>query len=98
MLRDRGDERSVAKFVSDACYERDWQLKFYVTTSEAVRDDPDAEPDERFTFEGFAEFFEEDMRSRDAEIAAVLDERIMDIADDIRVDYDAKILEIDIFY
>lgn len=98
MLRDEGDERSVAKFVSDVCYERDWQLKFHVTTSEAVRDDPDAEPDERFTFEGFVEFFEEDMRSRDAEIAAVLDERIMDIADDIRVDYDTKILEIDIFY
>ena len=98
MIRDRYDERSVAKFVSDVCFEKDWQLKFHVTTSEAVRDDPDAEPDERFTFEGYAEYFLEDMRSRAAEIAAILDERIMTIADDIRVDYDAKVLEIDIFY
>lgn len=98
MIRDKYDERTVAKFVSDVCFQRDWQLKFYVTTSEDVREDPDAEPDERFTFDGFAEYFLEDMRGRSPEIAAVLDEKIMMIADDIRVDYDAKILEIEIFY
>ncbi len=98
MIRDTQDERTVAKFVQDVCIQRDWQLKFQVTTSEDVQDDPDAEPDERFTFEGFSEYFEETMRSRDAEVAAILDERIMSIADDIRVDYDAKVLEIDIFY
>ena len=98
MIRDPQDERTVAKFVQDVCFHRDWKLKFQVTTSEDVQDDPDAEPDERFTFEGFAEYFEETMRSRDAKVSAILDERIMSIADDIRVDYDAKVLEIDIFY
>lgn len=98
MIRDPQDERTVAKFVQDVCIQRDWQLKLQVTTGKDVRNDPDAEPDERFTFEGFAESFKESMRSRDAEVSAILDERIMSIADDIRVDYDAKVLEIDIFY
>lgn len=98
MIRDTQDERTVAKFVQDVCIQHDWKLKFQVTTSEDVQNDPDAEPDERFTFEGFAEYFEETMLSRDAKVAAILDERIMSIADDIRVDYNAKVLEIDIFY
>ena len=98
MIKDKTDKRTIMQFVLDECSSGDWQIKFYVTKVADVKADPDAEPDERFTFEGFAEYFLEDMRSRAAEIAAVLDERIMGIADDIRVDYNAKLLEIDIFY
>lgn len=98
MLRDPQDERTVAKFVSDVCAYGNWRLIFHVTTSEDVKADPDAEPDERFTYEGAAKEFEHELRMRDDDVASILDERIMMIADDILCDYDAETLEIEIFY
>ena len=98
LLRDERDDRTVAKFVSDECGFGNWQLRFYVTTIKDVKADPDAEPDERFTYEGAAREFEREMRMRDDEIAAVLDEPIMQIADNIRCDYKAQTMEIEILY
>ena len=94
MIRDTQDERTVAKFVQDVCIQRDWQLKFQVTTSEDVLDDPDAEPDERFTYEGTVRDFISDMRLRDPDVADVLDAKIMAVADDIRCDFTAQTMEI----
>lgn len=96
MLRDMSDERTVAQFVTDECNSGDWQIKFYVTKVEDVKDDPDAEPDQRFTFEGAARDFEANMRQREDGVAAILDEQIMMIAEDILCDYKAKTMEIDI--
>ncbi len=95
MLRNKTDERTIMQFVLDVC-NADWQVKFYVTKVEDVKADPDAEPDERFTYEGTASDFVHELRMRDDDVAAILDEKIMEVADNIRCDYNAKTLEIDI--
>lgn len=98
MIRNEKDNRSISEFIDDVCCPDDWLLKFYVTTVEALKADPDAEPDERFTYDGPAKEFWYVMRMRDEEIAAILDEKIMQIADEIFCDYHEKILEIYIIY
>lgn len=98
MIRDEKDDRSISEFVYDVCCPDDWLLKFYVTTIEDVKADPDAEPDERFTYEGSAKEFWHEMRMRDDEVTAILDEKIMQIADKIFCNYHKKILEIYILY
>ena len=95
MLRDKTDERTIMQIVLDVCT-ADWQVKFYVTKVEDVKADPDAEPDERFTYEGIARDFVHELRMRDDDVAAILDEKIMEVADNIHCDYNAKTLEIDI--
>ena len=94
MLRDKNDERTIMQFVLDECPSGDWKIKFYVTTVADVKADPDAEPDERFTYEGTARDFISDMRLRDPDVADVLDEKIMVVADDIRCDFTAQTMEI----
>lgn len=99
MLRDTTDERTIVEFVTDVCASGNWKLTFHVTTEEAVKEDPDAEPDERFTFDGDARDFEEEMRSREDDVIdTILDEPIMMIADDILCDYDENTLDIYIIY
>ncbi|CDD53411.1 unknown [Ruminococcus sp. CAG:379] len=98
MIRDEKDDRSIADFVCDVCAPSGWLLKFYVTTIEDVKADPDAEPNERFTYEGPAEEFWHEMRMRGDEIAAILDEKVMQIAEEILCDYHEKVLTIDILY
>jgi len=98
MIRDEKDDRSIADFVCDVCAPSGWLLKFYVTTIEDVKADPDAEPNERFTYEGPAEEFWHEMRMRGDEIAAILDEKVMQIAEEILCDYQEKVLTIDILY
>ena len=48
MIRDEKDDRSIIDFVCDVCAPSGWLLKFYVTTIEDVKADPDAEPNECF--------------------------------------------------
>ena len=96
MLRDQTDERTIMQFVLDECSSGDWQIKFHVTKVADVKVDPDAEPDECFTYEGTARDFISDMRLRDPDVADVLDEKIMAVADDILCDFAAKTMEIDI--
>ena len=96
MLRDTNDERTIMQFVLDECSSGDWQIKFYVTKVEDVKADPDAAPDERFNYEGAARDFISDMRLCDPDVADVLDEKIMAVADDILCDFAAKTMEISI--
>ena len=94
MIKDKTDERTIMQFVLDECSSDDWQIKFYVTTVADLKADPDAEPDERFTYEGTARDFISDMRLRDPDVADVLDEKIMAVADDIRCDFTTQTMEI----
>ena len=96
MIKDKADERTIMQFVLDECSSGDWQIKFYVTTVADVKADPDAEPDQRFTYEGTARDFISDMRLRDPDVADVLDEKIIVVADDIRCDFTAQTMEINI--
>ena len=98
MLRDKTDDRTIARFVTDVCAYGNWQLKFYVTKMDDVKDDPDVEPDERFTYEGDAREFIHEMRMRDDDVAALLDEKVMEIANDVQCDFTAEILMIDIVH
>lgn len=98
LLRDETDDRTIAKFVADECGYGNWTLTFHVTSVEAVKDDPDAEPDARFTYVGAAREFEREMRMRDDDVSAILDEQIMQIADNILCDYKAETMEIEILY
>ncbi len=96
MLRNKTYERTIMQFVLDECSSGDWQIKFYITKVADVKADPDAEPDERFTYEGAARDFISDMRLRDPDVADVLDEMLMAAADNIRCDFAAKSMEIGI--
>jgi hypothetical protein len=61
-----------------------------------VKDDPDSEPDKCFSYEGPARDFEHEIRMRDDDVAALLDEKVVEIANDVRCDFNAEILIIDI--
>ena len=98
MIRDKNDERTIKQFVTEVCASGNWRLRFYVTLVKDVKNDPDAEPDARYTYEGAARNFYDEMLKRDNDVLDILDEKIMQVADDIRCDFNAETLDIYILY
>lgn len=103
MIADKEDKRTLLEFVLQEMvykgkYEgNQWELTLNYYSVDDVKAEPDAERDERYSYDGAADDFEDTMREREG-AAFVLDIPLMENATDIYVYPETHRFEIDILY